>query len=176
MQTVHSPSEAKHPGSPMAGPYGHPFHPIMVTVPIGAWISSLVFDVAAHVSDDAQTFAEGAFWLILIGIVGSAVAALLGLLDLMVIPRGTRAFRIGLTHMALNATVAVLFIVNFAMRASQGYEDPSTTGLVLTIVALVILGVSGWLGGMLAYRYGVRVADESTQAEGMAPDRPDQLV
>jgi hypothetical protein len=26
--------------------------------------------------------------------------------------------------------------------------------------------VSGWLGGMLSYRYGVRVADEETQAEG----------
>jgi hypothetical protein len=25
---------------------------------------------------------------------------------------------------------------------------------------------SGWLGGMLAYRFGVRVADETTQAEG----------
>jgi hypothetical protein len=28
------------------------------------------------------------------------------------------------------------------------------------------LAVSGWLGGRLAYRYGVRVADEATQVEG----------
>jgi uncharacterized membrane protein len=28
-----------------------------------------------------------------------------------------------------------------------------------------VLTVSGWLGGQLAYRYGVRVADESAQAE-----------
>lgn len=32
----------------LAGPYGHPFHPILVTVPIGAWVASLVFDIASH--------------------------------------------------------------------------------------------------------------------------------
>jgi uncharacterized membrane protein len=32
-------------------------------------------------------------------------------------------------------------------------------------VALALLGVSGYLGGHLAYRYGVRVAREETQAE-----------
>ena len=36
----------------------------------------------------------------------------------------------------------------------------------LYAAALVFLGVSGFLGGMLAYRYGVRVAAESDQAEG----------
>jgi uncharacterized membrane protein len=30
------------------------------------------------------------------------------------------------------------------------------------------LAAAGWLGGQLAYRYGVRVADEDTQAEGYA--------
>jgi uncharacterized membrane protein len=34
------------------------------------------------------------------------------------------------------------------------------------VVAVAILGASGWLGGKLAYHYGVRVADEQTQAEG----------
>ena len=39
----------------------------------------------------------------------------------------------------------------------------STSVLWATLLAL---GVSGWLGGKLAYHYGVRVADESVQAEG----------
>ena len=38
--------------------------------------------------------------------------------------------------------------------------------MILTIIALILLVVSGWFGGKLAYRYGVRVADEGTQAEG----------
>ncbi|MFL6055426.1 MAG: hypothetical protein ACJ72W_21365 [Actinoallomurus sp.] len=36
---------AKQPVSAaLAGPYGHPFHPILVTLPIGAWVASLVFE------------------------------------------------------------------------------------------------------------------------------------
>ena len=35
--------QAKHPvTAALAGPYGHPFHPILVTVPIGAWVASLM--------------------------------------------------------------------------------------------------------------------------------------
>jgi hypothetical protein len=33
-------------------------------------------------------------------------------------------------------------------------------------VCLATLGVSGFLGGKLAFRYGVRVADEASQASG----------
>jgi uncharacterized membrane protein len=45
-------SDAKRPVSAvLTGPYGHPFHPILVTVPIGAWVASLVFDIASHIVD-----------------------------------------------------------------------------------------------------------------------------
>ena len=44
--------------------------------------------------------------------------------------------------------------------------------LALSVVSVAVLGVSGFLGGKLAYRYGVRVADETTQADGYAPDGP----
>ena len=37
--------------------------------------------------------------------------------------------------------------------------------------ATAILGVSGWLGGKLAYTYGVRVADEERQREGFRVER-----
>jgi hypothetical protein len=33
-------------------------------------------------------------------------------------------------------------------------------------VALALVGGGGWLGGRLTFRYGVRVADEDTQAAG----------
>ncbi|MFE8990795.1 hypothetical protein ACFYMI_23785 [Streptomyces collinus] len=38
-------------------------------------------------------------------------------------------------------------------------------------MSVAVLGLSGYLGGKLAYRYGVRVADENTQAEGYTPGR-----
>ena len=167
MTTPARSDNAKRPRTPLAGPYGHPFHPILVTVPIGAWVASLVFDIASRVSDDdAEMFAEGAYWLIALGIVGALAAAIFGLMDLLTIPRGTAAFKTGLMHMALNLAVVVIFLVNFLIRKSDGYESVKPLHLTLTIVALALLGASGWLGGKLAYRYGVRVADETTQAEG----------
>ncbi len=41
---------AKAPATRVAGPYGHPFHPMLVTVPIGAWVCSVVFDIATRVA------------------------------------------------------------------------------------------------------------------------------
>jgi len=158
---------AKQPVTVAAGPYGHPFHPILVTVPIGAWVVSLVFDLASRWAGEGEVFVKGSFWLIGIGIVGAVVAALFGLLDLLAIPRGTPAFRTALTHMALNLAVVALFAVSFALRRDNLDDaDVTVAGFVCSAVALALLGVSGWLGGKLAYRYGVRVADETTQAEG----------
>lgn len=159
--------EAKRPVTPLAGPYGHPFHPILVTVPIGAWVVSIAFDIAATFAGEPEVFVKGAFWLIGAGILGAVAAAVFGLLDLLAIPRGTPAFRTGLTHMALNLIAVVLFAISFALRRDHLDDaDATVAAVAISAVALAILGVSGWLGGKLAYRYGIRVVDERTQAEG----------
>lgn len=157
---------AKHPRTVLAGPYGHPFHPILVTIPFGTWIASLVFDVIGLVSDDPSPFALGAQVLIAIGVIGALLAAVFGFLDFWVIPARTPAKRTAVIHMTLNLTATVLFAVNYFVRAASDHDDVSVVGLVLSLIGLAIIGVSGWLGGKLAYRYGVRVAEESTQAEG----------
>jgi uncharacterized membrane protein len=156
---------AKRPALGAAGPYGHPFHPLLVTLPIGAWVCSLIFDIVARAGDDETVFSRGAYWLIGIGIIGAAVAAAFGLMDLLTIPQRTTAKRTALTHMALNVVVLVLFIVSYLLRRSDGGETADTTPFILSIIALALLAVSGWLGGKMAYRYGVRVADERTQAQ-----------
>lgn len=165
--------QAKRPVSAaLAGPYGHPLHPIAVTVPIGAWVCSLVFDVAARIVDDPDFLVRGSLWLIAIGVLGALAAACLGFLDLFAIPGGTRAHRTALVHMSLNLTVTVAYALNFWWRqADSGSAEVSGGQLVLSVLSLLALGVSGFLGGMLAYRYGVRVADEGTQAEGYRLDR-----
>ncbi|SFQ03907.1 Uncharacterized membrane protein [Amycolatopsis arida] len=159
---------AKRPvNAALAGPYGHPFHPILVTVPIGAWVSSLVFDIGSHVVADPGFLARGSVWLIAIGVVGALAAAAVGALDLLAIPRGTRAFRTGLLHMSLNLLVVAAFVVNFLWRqAAFSQADAVAIGpLVLSAVTLAVLGVSGYLGGTLSYRYGVRVVEQREQAE-----------
>lgn len=157
---------AKHPQTALAGPYGHPFHPIAVTIPIGAWTASILFDLLALLGSDEATFAVGSQWLLGIGIVGALVAALLGLLDLGTIPRDTRAFRTAITHMLLNTVAITLFTVSLVVRLADDDDGVPTSAFVVSLVALALLGASGWLGGKLSYRYGVRVADEGTQAEG----------
>jgi uncharacterized membrane protein len=64
-----------------------------------------------------------------------------------------------------------MFIANFFWRQGS-YDDASAVSvgrLILSIVAIAVLMASGWIGGMLTYRYGVRVADEArTQTTGYA--------
>jgi uncharacterized membrane protein len=161
--------QAKEPVSAaLAGPYGHPFHPILVTVPIGAWVASLVFDIASYIVGDPGFLTMGSVWLIAIGVLGALLAAMVGFLDLLAIPTGTRAFRTGLVHMSLNLVVTAAYAGNFFWRhAGYGHPGPVGVGpLVLSAASLAVLGVSGYLGGMLAYRFGVRVAAETTQADG----------
>jgi len=156
---------AKRPVTPLAGSYGHPVHPALVAVPIGAWIASFVFDVGSRVVSDGRFLVQGSRWLIALGVLGAVVAALAGFLDLLAIAPGTRAFRIAMVHMSINLIVTGLFGAGLALR--DGSADRVGWGpIALSAVALAGLAVSGWLGGELAYRYGVRVADEATQGEG----------
>ncbi|MFF9018613.1 DUF2231 domain-containing protein [Streptomyces eurythermus] len=164
--------QAKRPVSaPLAGPYGHPFHPILVTVPIGAWVTSLVFDIASHLVHRPGFLSQGSQWLIAIGVIGALPAAMAGFLDLFAIPTRTPAFRTALVHMTLNLLLTAAYAVNFLWRHSAYTSGGSVGwgGLALSAISIVLLGVSGFLGGKLAYRYGVRVADENTQAEGYTP-------
>ncbi|WP_245569685.1 DUF2231 domain-containing protein [Gordonia shandongensis] len=157
---------AKQPVSAaLAGPYGHPYHPILVTVPIGAWVTSLVFDIGSHLVDDPDALARGARWLIAVGVIGALAAAIVGLLDLLAIPAKTTAMRTALAHMSLMLVVTVAFAAGFWWRADAG-GAVGTGPIVLSALTLALLAVGGSLGGRLAYRYGVRVADETTQAAG----------
>ncbi|MFK4145101.1 DUF2231 domain-containing protein [Streptomyces sp. NPDC004065] len=164
--------QAKHPVSAsLAGPYGHPFHPILVTVPIGAWVTGLVFDIASHVVHRPGFLTQSSEWLVAVGVIGALLAATVGFLDLFAIPAGTPAHRTALVHMTLNLLVTAAYVVNFLWRHGER-TDGASVGfgqLTLSAVSVAALAVSGFLGGKLAYRYGVRVADEDTQAEGYTP-------
>jgi uncharacterized membrane protein len=161
--------QAKRPVTALAGRYGHPLHPALVAVPIGAWIASLVFDVASHLVHGPQFLTQGSRWLIALGVLGAIAAASVGFLDLFAIPTGTRAFRIALVHMSINLAVTAAYAAGFVIRTGHQTGPVGWGPLALSAVALAALSVAGYLGGELAYRYGVRVADETTQADGYEP-------
>jgi uncharacterized membrane protein len=93
----------------LAGPYGHPFHPILVTIPLGAWVCSLVFDIAALVGPHAAEARFAALWLIALGVLGAVAAASIGFLDLLAIPPQTPARRTAVIHAILNLTVTTAY-------------------------------------------------------------------
>jgi uncharacterized membrane protein len=69
--------------------------------------------------------------------------------------------------LTFNVTTVVLFASSFLVRHSGGYEKETSIGLlILSAVALGVLTVSGWLGGRLAYRSGIRVVEEGAQEDG----------
>ncbi|MQY03784.1 DUF2231 domain-containing protein [Actinomadura macrotermitis] len=164
--------QAKRPVTALAGPYGHPLHPILVTVPIGAWTASLLFDLASHVVDGPAFLARASLWLVAIGVIGALAAAMFGFLDFLAIRPGTAAYRTALVHLGLNLAITAAYGASWAWRAAGTPDGPVPIGqIILSVIAMAALGASGFLGGKLAYRYGVRVAGESTQAEGFTLQR-----
>jgi Predicted membrane protein (DUF2231). len=73
---------------------------------------------------------------------------------------------------SLNLLVTASYVINFFWRHGSYTNGQAVPGgrLALAAVTLAVLAVSGFLGGKLAYRYGVRVADETVQAEGFQPE------
>jgi uncharacterized membrane protein len=123
--------------------------------------------VASHLVADPGFLARGSLWLIGLGVAGALAAALIGFLDLLAIPSGTPVFRTGLVHAGINLVVTAGYLGGFLWRRTSDLSTSVGWGpLALSAVCLAALAVSGYLGGMLAYRYGVRVADEATQATG----------
>jgi uncharacterized membrane protein len=162
---------AKRPRSVVAGPYGHPFHPILVTVPIGAWIGSLVLDVGSRAAENGGGLARAAWWMIALGIVGAAAAAIFGLMDFSRLPKRSPAARTARVHLGVNVVVVAMFAISYVWRAARGVEEETSNAqIALSIVALLLLGVAGWLGGRLSYHFGVRVARERDQLHGYRSD------
>lgn len=131
----------------------HPIHPMLVPIPIGLWIFSLVADLFQAGGSANPAWPTVALYCMGGGIVGALVAALPGLVDLLSLPPGPRSTAI--KHMAINLTVVVLYVINFWMRL-QSPGDPGKL-VWLSIIALGLLVISGWLGGKMVYEYAVAV-------------------
>ncbi len=146
--------------SAVGGPQGHPFHPFVAPLPIGAFVSSLIFDILTWTRPgELPWLVDGAWWLIGVGLIGAGIAAVFGVVDLLQIPRGTPPWRVALAHSAVNVGVAVLFLVGYAWRAGDHVElDKTQPGqLALSCVAVGLLVVAVLLGQTLTYRFAMRV-------------------
>ena len=116
-----------------------------------------VFDLIYLVSDQA-VWTQSAFYMIGAGLIGGLAAAVPGWVDWWVIPRGTRAKRVGLLHGVGNVLVLVLFALSWLLRRPSPGAPP-TEAVVAGLVAVVLGAGTAWLGGELVDRMGVGVDD-----------------
>lgn len=136
----------------------HPLHPMLVGIPIGLWLFSLVCDLIGLRLHDG-TFSVVAFYAMVGGLVGAAGAAVPGAIDFLSLKEDTRAKRIALWHMGLNIAVITMFAINIGMRVTD-IAAPSGFAVGLTAVAVGLLAVSGWLGGELVHVMGISVVEK----------------
>lgn len=135
---------------------GHPLHPMLVPFPIAFLVGALASDLAFRAT--ANTFwAEASFWLLAAGIVTGVLAALLGLIDFLSRP-AIRRLPAAWVHFLGNGAALALAMVNLALRYPDPVANVLPTGLALSAVVMLILLVTGWLGGELVYRHRVGVS------------------
>lgn len=146
---------------------GHPIHQMLIVFPLGLLATSLIFDIV-HLVSGGEQWAVISYWLIAVGILSGLVAALFGLIDWLAIPSGTRARRIGLVHGLGNVVVVGLFALSWFLR-SGAPGTPHGLHIGLSVVAVLLALVTGWLGGELVDRLGVGVE------EGAHLDAPSSL-
>lgn len=139
---------------------GHPLHPMIVPFPIAFFVAALVTDLI-YLADGRAGFAQASMWLLGAGLAGALLAAVLGLTDFLG-ERRVRAMRTAWLHMLANVLVVALEAVSFYLRATGDVRDAiAPAGVTLSVVSVVLLVFSGWLGGELVYRghVGVRGAE-----------------
>jgi uncharacterized membrane protein/nitrite reductase/ring-hydroxylating ferredoxin subunit len=134
----------------------HPIHPILVAFPIALWVMALIFALLGVSQGNAMLWAAG-FYCVIAGCVGAVLAALPGALDWWtVVPRQSSAKQRGLIHGSLNVVALLLFIA-IAYRQGSAAARPDGLNLFLMVVGVVLIGISGWLGGTLVYRNQIGV-------------------
>ena len=157
----------------LQGGRGRPLHPMLVHFPIALYPTSLVFDALSHLSEDGNPFVVGAFSLIVIALVVSALAVAAGFADFLPIENGTRTWRVAVLHMSVQLVTAGLFLANAVLRGRDLDVTATPTGpIVLSVIGLLTLTIGAGLGGELVYRHGRRVELDLVAAEELPPAAP----
>jgi uncharacterized membrane protein len=133
---------------------GHPIHPMLVQFPIVCFILTFIFDI--FYTRGQTDVAPWGNWVLGIGLVMAALAAVAGLTDFLGDKRiqGSDAVK----HMLANVTAVILEVVNFVLRLKNP-DSIASTGVYISGLVVLILIYSGWKGGALVYRHGIGVSD-----------------
>ncbi|SDY25261.1 Ferredoxin subunit of nitrite reductase or a ring-hydroxylating dioxygenase [Micromonospora pattaloongensis] len=123
---------------------GHPLHPALVELPIGAWVSAAVLDLTPGQR-------RGATVLVATGTAAAVPTMITGLNDWASLSREQR--RVGLVHAASNTIALMLYSASLFARLRGRYD----TGRTLGFLGLGATFTGAYLGGHLAYRQAAGV-------------------
>lgn len=130
----------------------HPVHPALVHFPLGLLLTATLTDLAWL----AVAWPEPRFAALLMafGLAAALPAMAAGLydfrrLDEVQVPHALR-------HMSAMTSAWLAYAVALYLRrdALAGVAEPSTASIAIGLAGAAALGLGGWLGGELVYRYG----------------------
>ncbi len=144
---------------------GHPIHPILIPFPIALWTTSFLTDLVFyfHRNNSLQLISK---FLLAAGCLGAVAAAIPGIIDWLAI-RNKEVKRVANWHARLNIIALIVFGVSLYLRTRAGAPMVGYAlriPFLLSFVGVILIGISGWLGGELAFRYGVGVAPQNDSA------------
>lgn len=132
---------------------GHPLHPMLTDVTIGAWTSAFVLDLAG-----GRRARPAADRLVAVGVLSALPTAAAGLADWSEL--GDREARVGVVHAAANWMAIGCYAMSWAARR----RDRRVAGVLWGLVGAGVASVGGYLGGHLSYKRGAGVARTAFEA------------
>ena len=138
---------------------------MLVAFPIGLLVTSFVFDLIARWRD-LPPLSAAAWYCIIAGLIGATLAAIPGIVDLFsVVPNNSSARSRGYKHAIVNGLMMVAFIADAAYRGTPNVMADNTS-LIISLIGVILIGISGWLGATLIYRNQIAVDHLYANAAG----------
>jgi uncharacterized membrane protein len=152
---------------------GHPIHPMLIPFPIGLWVFSLVADII-YLWRGNPGWEWMASWTLLAGCLGAIAAAVFGIIDYFSI-KDKEVAKVATWHARLNVLALLLFAASWYLRRGIDYENVNgrlTIPIALSVVGVIAVSISGYLGGELVFKHGVAVNPQNdTPSEEAAKAR-----
>jgi uncharacterized membrane protein len=146
---------------------GHPVHPMLVAFPIGLWFTSFAADVLFYFQRNWSGLLFVSKFMIAAGCLGAVAAAIPGIIDWLSITNG-EVKRIANWHARLNIIALIVFTISlyFRMRAGAHWVNYMLRiPFLLSLLGVVLISISSWLGGELTFKHGVGVTSQDNAPE-----------
>jgi uncharacterized membrane protein len=134
---------------------GHPILPMFMQFPIACFVGALVTDLVYWRTANMmwETFSV---WLITVGLIMGGIAAVAGVVDFLSNRRNPGLLP-GWPYMLGNTLALILALVNAFVHSRDAYTSVVPEGLILSVLVVVILAFTSWMGRTMVYPYAVGV-------------------